>query len=44
MNFDIQPVRVPVPESALIDLRRRPTGARWPEESPAGGWEPARSR
>ncbi|GAA0454314.1 hydrolase [Actinoplanes capillaceus] len=39
MTFDIQPFRVSVPESALVDLRRRLTGARWPEESPAGGWD-----
>jgi pimeloyl-ACP methyl ester carboxylesterase len=38
MSIDVEPFRVRVPESDLVDLRARLTGTRWPEASPAPGW------
>jgi epoxide hydrolase len=38
MPIDVQPYRVHVPESDLIELRGRLARARWPEASPTPGW------
>jgi hypothetical protein len=38
MPIDVQPYRVHVPESDLIELRARLARTRWPEAAPAPGW------
>ncbi|BBH69214.1 epoxide hydrolase [Actinoplanes sp. OR16] len=38
-GLDLRPFQVRVPESDLIDLRRRLAATRWPEPSPASGWD-----
>jgi epoxide hydrolase len=38
MVIEIEPYRVHVPESDLVDLRERLARTRWPEASPAPGW------
>ena len=38
MPIDVQPYRVHVPESDLVELRTRLAHTRWPEAAPASGW------
>ncbi|MDQ7907497.1 epoxide hydrolase [Phytohabitans sp. ZYX-F-186] len=38
MSIHIEPFRVQVPESDLVDLRARLARTRWPEPAPSPGW------
>ena len=39
MRVDVQPYRVHVPESDLVELRSRLARTRWPEPAPSPGWD-----
>lgn len=39
MSEQITPFRIEVPQDRLDDLRQRLAATRWPDESPATGWE-----
>jgi epoxide hydrolase len=38
MSIHVQPFRVHVPESDLVELRTRLMRTRWPEAAPLPGW------